>query len=311
MDNSTNPPYFNLTMFFNIGQSYNLAFVLFFILYLSIVFANVIIIVVTARENALHEPMYIFIMCLAVNSLYGSAGFFLRFLRDLLSSSHLISRPECFVQIYVIYTYGSFELSFLSVMAYDRYVAVCQPLHYHNKITKKTVILLIGLAVTIPAIIVTPFVYLSSTLPLCGNAIPKVFCANWLVVKLSCVPTGLSDLFGMLVTTPVVFLPFVFVLYTYGRIFLICRKRTSDFKRKVVQSCLPHIITFVNYSINFFCDVALSRIDLESLNPYIAVILSLEFVVIPPLVNPLVYGLKLPEIRKCILRMFQNPEKKV
>uniref|UniRef100_H3CQ34 G-protein coupled receptors family 1 profile domain-containing protein n=1 Tax=Tetraodon nigroviridis TaxID=99883 RepID=H3CQ34_TETNG len=196
-------------------QSRYLAFVLFFILYLFIVFANVIIIVVTARENALHEPMYIFIMCLAVNSLYGSAGFFFRFLRDLLSSSHLISRSECFTQIYVIYTYGSFELSFLSVMAYDRYVAVCQPLHYHNKIRTRAVILLIALAVTIPAISVTPFVYLSSTLPLCGNAIPKVFCANWYVVKLSCVPTGLNDLVGMVLTTPVIFLPFVFVLYTY------------------------------------------------------------------------------------------------
>ncbi|CAF97196.1 unnamed protein product, partial [Tetraodon nigroviridis] len=196
-------------------QSRYLAFVLFFILYLFIVFANVIIIVVTARENALHEPMYIFIMCLAVNSLYGSAGFFLRFLRDLLSSSHLISRPECFVQIYVIYTYASYEFTFLSVMAYDRYVAVCQPLHYHNKITKRAVILLIAVAVTFPVSSVASCVYLSSTLPLCGNAIPKVFCANWPVVKLSCVSTGLNNLVGMLLTTTTIFLPLLFVLYTY------------------------------------------------------------------------------------------------
>lgn len=309
MDNITSPPYFNLTMFFNIGQSRYLAFVLCFILYVSIVFANVIIIVVTARENALHKPMYIFIMCLAVNSLYGSAGFFFRFLKDLLSSSHLISRSGCFAQIYVIYTYASYELTLLSIMAYDRYVAVCQPLHYHIKITKRSVILSIALAVIFPAFSIGFCVYLSSMLPLCGNAIPKVFCANWPVVKLSCVPTGINNLIGMLVTTTTAFLPLVFVLYTYGRIFLICRNRSSDFKKKVVQSCLPHIITFVNYSITVFCDVALSRIDLESLNPFLAVILSLEFVVIPPLVNPLVYGLKLPEIRKCILRMFHNPQK--
>lgn len=307
MDNITSP-YFNLTMFFNIGHYRYLAFVLCFILYAFIVFANVIIIVVIARENALHEPMYIFIMCLAANSLYGSAGFFFRFLKDLLSSTHLISRPGCFTQIYVIYTYASYELTLLSIMAYDRYVAVCQPLHYHSKITKRSVMLLIALASIYPAFSVAACVYLSSMLPLCGNVIPKVFCANWPVVKLSCVPTWINNLIGMFVSVTTVFLPLAFVLYTYGRIFLICRKRSSEFKSKVVHSCLPHIITFVNYSITVFCDVALSRIDLESLNPFIAVVLSLEFVVIPPLVNPLVYGLKLPEIRKCILRTFQNPK---
>lgn len=306
MDNFTTPPYFNLTMFFNIGHYRYFAFVLCFILYAFIVFANVIIIVVISRENALHEPMYIFIMCLSVNSLYGSAGFFFRFLKDLLSSTHLISRSGCFAQIYVIYTYASYELTLLSIMAYDRYVAVCQPLHYHNKITKRSVMLLILLASLYPAFSVAACVYLSSMLPLCGNAIPKVFCANWPVVKLSCVPTWLNNLIGMLVSVTTVFLPLAFVLYTYGRIFFICRKCSSDFKSKVVHSCLPHIITFVNYSVTVFCDVALSRIDLESLNPFIAVVLSLEFVVIPPLVNPLVYGLKLPEIRKCILRMFHN-----
>lgn len=310
MDNITNPPYFNLTMFLNIGQARYLSFVLFFIWYVFIVFANVLIIVVIARENALHQPMYTFIMCLSVNSLYGSAGFFFKFLKDLLSSPpHLISRPACFAQIYVIYTYASYELTLLGIMAYDRYVAVCQPLHYHNKVTKRLVMLLIASAFIYPAFSVASCVYLASMLPLCGNAIPKVFCANWPVVKLSCVPTGINNHVGMFVSTTTVFLPLVFVLYTYGRIILICRKRSSEFRMKVVHGCLPHIITFVNYSITVFCDVALSRIDLESLNPFIAVILSLEFVVIPPFINPLVYGLKLPEIRKSILKTFHHPTK--
>ena len=309
MDNITSPAYFNLTMFLNLGQSRYVAFLVCFILYVFIVFANVIIIVVIVRENALHGPMYMFIMCLAVNSLYGSAGFYFRFLKDLVSSSHLISRSGCFTQIYVIYTYASNELTLLSIMAYDRYVAVCHPLHYHSKITKRSVILLIALALIYPAFSVASCVYLSATLPLCGNAIPKVYCANWSVVKLSCVSTGINNLIGMIVSIITVFLPLVFVLYTYGRIFLICRKGLSDYKNKVVQSCLPHIITFVNYSITVFCVLVLGRIDLESLNPLIAVILSLEFVVIPPVVNPLVYGLKLPEIRKCILRMFHMPQK--
>ncbi|KAM7380802.1 hypothetical protein PAMP_004075 [Pampus punctatissimus] len=303
MENSSYPLYFNLTMFVNIGNYRYLTFVLCFLLYTVIISANLIIIVVISREKTLHEPMYIFILCLSINSLYGSAGFFIRFLRDLLSDTHLISRPACFTQIYVIYTYASYELTILGIMAYDRYVAVCQPLHYHNKITPKVVSKLIAFAWIYPGFSVSSCVYLSSRLPLCGNKIPKVFCSNWPVVKLSCVTTVINNLVGMFASVSTVFLPLGFVLYTYARIFHLCRNRSSEFKAKVIQSCLPHIITFVNYSITGFCDVALSRIDLEELNPFLAVTLSLEFVVIPPILNPLVYGLKLPEIRKLMLRM--------
>ncbi|XP_049904988.1 olfactory receptor 6N1-like [Epinephelus moara] len=303
MENSTNPPYFNLTVFVNMGNYRYLTFVLCLLLYASIISANLVVIVVISREKTLHEPMYIFIMCLSINSLYGSAGFFFRFLADLLSDTHLIPRPACLIQIYVIYTYASFELTLLGITAYDRYVAVCQPLHYHSKMTSKMVSKLVAFACIYPLLSVAVCVYMASRLPLCGNKIPKVYCANWPVVKLSCVSTVINNLVGMIVSVTTVFLPLAFVLYTYARIFLICRKRSSEFKSKVIQSCLPHIITFVNYSITVFCDVALSRINLEEINPFLAVILSLEFVVIPPIVNPLVYGLKLPEIRKCISSM--------
>ncbi|KAM4557768.1 olfactory receptor 4B13-like [Odontesthes bonariensis] len=312
MKNISNTSYFNLTMFVNIGNYCYPTFVVCFLVFAFIISANLVIIVVISREKGLHEPMYIFIMCLLLNSLYGSAGFFLRFLRDLLSDTHLISRPACFTQIYVIYSYASNELTILSIMAYDRYVAVCQPLHYHNKMSSRMVTQLLALAWIYPAFPVLTCVYLASRLPLCGNKIPKVFCANWPVVKLSCVPTVLNNLVGMFATIITVFLPLAFVLYTYVRILLVCRKHSSEFKRKVMQSCLPHIVTFVNYSIAGFCDVALSRINLEELNPFVAVILSLEFVVIPPILNPLVYGLKLPEIRKPILRMLlcSNPKQR-
>ncbi|XP_059198313.1 olfactory receptor 6N2-like [Centropristis striata] len=309
--NSSNPPYFNLTMFVSIGNYRYLTFVLCLLLYAFIIMANLVIIVVIAREKSLHEPMYIFIVCLSINSLYGSAGFFFRFLRDLLSDTHLIPRSACFLQTYAIYTYASYELTLLGIMAYDRYVAVCQPLHYHSKITSKLVSKLVAFAWIYPAFSVALCVYLASRLPLCGNKIPKVFCANWPIVKLSCINTTINNLIGMLVSTSTVFLPLAFVLYTYIRIILVCRKRSAEFKSKVIQSCLPHIITFVNYSITVFCDVALSRMNLEELNPFLAIFLSLEFVVIPPIVNPLVYGLKLPEIRKCIFSMlsFSKPVK--
>lgn len=180
-----------------------------------------------------------------------------------------ISRPACFTQIYVIYTYASYELTILGIMAYDRYVAICHPLHYHRKITSKTALKLAALAWSFPAFGLITCISLSARLPLCGNEIQKVFCANWNVVKLSCVNTVVNNTFGMLLTITTAFLPLFFVLYTYLRIVVVCWKTSAEFKGKVLQSCLPHVVSFVIYSITGFCDIALSRYNLEEINPFV------------------------------------------
>ncbi|KAM3608183.1 uncharacterized protein V6R79_020552 [Siganus canaliculatus] len=304
MENGSSSFYFNLTMFVNIGLYRYPAFMFCLLLYCFIVSANLVIILVIFRERTLHEPMYIFIAFLSVNSLYGSSGVFPRLLLDLLSDTHLISRPACFTQIYVIYTYASYELTILGIIAYDRYVAVCRPLHYHRKMTSKAVLKLAALAWILPACGLMACISLSARLPLCGNEIQKIFCANWNVVKLSCSATVVNNIYGMLLTIFTVFVPLFYVLYTYLRILVMCWKSSAEFKGKVFQTCLPHIVSFVIYSITAFCDIALSRYNIEEINPFVAVILSLEFVVIPPVLNPLVYGLKLPEIRRHISKMF-------
>ncbi|KAM9346875.1 olfactory receptor 51E1-like [Symphorus nematophorus] len=304
MENSTVPFYFNLTMFVNIGHYRYPAFAFCLLLYSFIISANLVIILVTSRERTLHEPMYMFIALLSANSLYGSTGFFPRFLMDLLSDTHLMSRPACFTQIYVIYTYASYEMTILGIIAYDRYVAVCHPLHYHSKITSKTVLKLAAVALIFPAFADVLCISLSFRLPSCGNTIQKVFCANWNVLKLSCVSTVVNNIYGMLLTISTVFFPLFYVLYTYLRIIIVCWKSSAEFRGKVFQSCLPHVVSFVMYSIIAFCDISLSRYNIEEINPLVAIILSLEFVIIPPVLNPLVYGLKLPEIRKHIFKMF-------
>uniref|UniRef100_A0A3Q3N1V4 Olfactory receptor n=1 Tax=Mastacembelus armatus TaxID=205130 RepID=A0A3Q3N1V4_9TELE len=308
MENRTCSFYFNLTMFINIGYYRFPAFVFCLLLYIFIVVANLLIILIISCERTLHGPMYIFIAFLSFNSLYGSSGFFPRFLMDLLSDTHLISRPLCFTQIYVIYTYASYEVTILSVMAYDRYVAVCHPLHYHRKMTSKTmtsrtVCKLAAFACICPTFSVGLCLYLAIRLPLCGNNIEKIYCAMWSVAKLSCVTTIVNNIVGLIVTATEVILPLIYVLYTYFRIILVCRKSSSAFRSKVFQTCLPHTMTFVIYFVSVFCDIFLSRVNLEKLNPLYSVIVSLEFVMIPPLLNPLVYGLKLPEIRKNIFKM--------
>ncbi|XP_034093461.1 olfactory receptor 51L1-like [Gymnodraco acuticeps] len=241
-----------------------------------------VIILAVFLEKSLHQPMYIFISCLCVNSLYGSAGFFPRFLQDIVSDSHLVSRPLCFIQVYVIYTYASYELTILTIMAYDRFIAICQPLHYHSKMTFKWVQVLVLVAVFYPVFTIGFCLYLTVRLPLCGNKLNRMFCSNWPVVQLSCVDTTLNNIAGQFVVVTAIFIPIFFVLYTYLRILLVCSRRSSEFRGKALQTCLPHIISFLTYSISLFLEVSLSRLEAGQLNPSIAVILSLAYLIIPP-----------------------------
>ncbi|XP_047457985.1 olfactory receptor 10T2-like [Mugil cephalus] len=313
MENTTFPFYFNLTLFGNIGHYRFLAFSFCLLLYCFIISANLLMIFVIFRQRTLHEPMYMFIALLCMNSLYGSSGFFPRFLMDLLSDTHLITHTACFTQLYVIYTYACCEITILSIMAYDRYVAVCHPLHYHRKMTRKTVYGLAIFAWVYPTCNLTITVYMVVRLPLCGNNIERVYCATWNIVKLSCVTTSANNIASTLRVMSVPFVPLLgFILFSYMRIVWACWKKSSAVRGKVVQSCLPHIISFVTYCITASIDSALSRQDIKDTNSFLAVILSLEFVVVPPVMNPLVYGLKLPEIKRHVLRILHlKPKAKI
>ncbi|XP_067371941.1 olfactory receptor 10J5-like [Channa argus] len=299
-NNSVTPSYFEFTLFSDYGSLRSLFFSLCLLIYMTIISANVVIILTVCLDKSLHQPMYIFICCLCLNSLYGSAGFFPRFLMDLLSDTHFISRPFCFIQMYVIHTYKTQELNVLTVMAYDRFVAICQPLHYHSKMTFRTVLFLLILSVLYPVCMLTHFMYQSSNLPLCGYKLHRIFCTTWSVVQLFCVEIPGNSITGQVIAVTTIFIPLFFVLYTYLRILIVCRKSLSEFRGKVLQTCLPHIVTFVNYCFSVFIDVLLNQYKVDEVNPLVIVVLSLEFLIIPPITNPLVYGLKLPQIRGAI-----------
>ncbi|KAK2840446.1 hypothetical protein Q5P01_014186 [Channa striata] len=298
---SVTSSYFEFALFSDCGSLKYVFFSVCLLIYMTIISANVVIILTVCLEKSLHQPMYIFICCLSLNSLYGSAGFFPRFLMDILSDTHYISRPLCFTQIYVIHTYKGHEMSLLTVMAYDRFVAICHPLHYHSKMTFRKVLYLLIFAVLYPLSIFCYFFYLTISLHLCGNIL-HMFCTNWSVVQLSCVDKPINSIAGQLLAVIYVLIPLLFVLYTYLRILLVCRRSSSEFRGKALQTCLPHIVTFGNFCITVFCEISLSLYKVDEVNPFVFVFLSLEFLIIPPISNPLVYGLNLPQIRGVIVK---------
>nr|XP_014352379.1 PREDICTED: olfactory receptor 51E1-like [Latimeria chalumnae] len=112
--------------------------------YLIILSLNLLLIVVIALEESLHKPMYILICNLAVNGVYGSTAFFPKLIADLLSDIHTISRAGCLTQVFFVHTTAGVEITILAVMAYDRFVCVCNPLRYTSIVTYSTLSKLIS-----------------------------------------------------------------------------------------------------------------------------------------------------------------------
>uniref|UniRef100_A0AAY5F6F9 G-protein coupled receptors family 1 profile domain-containing protein n=1 Tax=Electrophorus electricus TaxID=8005 RepID=A0AAY5F6F9_ELEEL len=258
MENGT---FFYFNMFEDMGHLRYFFFCLSFTIYCLILSFNMIIVFVIVLETALHQPMYILISCLSVNSLYGTAGLFPRLLSDLLSYSHTISRYACQVQAFVIYTYASYEYTILTLMAYDRFIAISKPLQYHSIITPRILAIMIVLACIFPLLSVGTGIILTAKLKLCGHELTKLYCSNWVIVKLSCMNTALNNIFGFVVLIITVLIPLSFILFSYIKILIICQRNSSEFRRKAYQTCLPHLVTFVNYSITTVCEVTFSRYE--------------------------------------------------
>ncbi|XP_051536029.1 olfactory receptor 51I2-like, partial [Myxocyprinus asiaticus] len=296
MDNGT----FYFMLFKDLGYIRYAFFSLGFIFYCVVIYFNVLIILAVFLERTLHQPMYILISCLSINSVYGTAGFFPRLLADLLSDTHTISREACLLQSVVIYTYAAYELTILMLMAFDRLVAISKPLQYHNIFTPRFLTILIILNWMCPMISIGIAAILTARLTICGNKLLKVYCHNYEIVKLSCVNNTIINMYGLIVTVTNVFFPLTFIIYSYVKILIICQRSSREIKSKAYQTCIPHIVILLNFSIAIFCELTLSRFVNGELPLGLTVVLSLEFLIVPPFVNPLVYGLNFPDIRKKI-----------
>ncbi|XP_077063474.1 olfactory receptor 51I2-like [Siphateles boraxobius] len=305
MENGT---YFYFMLFENLGYIRYAFFGLGFTLYCAIILFNVLIMLAIFLERTLHKPMYILISCLSFNSVFGTAGFFPRALTDLLSDTHSISLEACVLQSFVIFTYAANEYTLLMLMAFDRFAAISKPLQYHNIITPRFLIVSVGINMAYPIILLSINGLLSTKLRMCGNKLFKVYCHNYEVVKLSCESTIINNIIGMLILITTAVIPLSLILYSYVKIIIVCQGSSSQFKGKAYKTCIPHIVVLLNFSMAVISDVTLSRVVTLELPIWLTVLLSLEFLIIPPILNPLVYALNLPDIRKKIICLI-NPSR--
>ncbi|XP_066556343.1 olfactory receptor 52J3-like [Amia ocellicauda] len=274
------------------------------LVYLFICLFNLTLIITIFIEKTLHEPMYIFLCNLCINGLYGTVGLYPKLLSDFLSDSHVISYAECLTQAYVIYTSVLSEFTILTVMAYDRYVAICKPLQYHSIITARTVSKFLLISWILPFCETTTAILLTIRLPLCGSHIDKLYCDNWSIVKLSCVDTTVNNIYGYILLL-IHICQALFIVYSYFHIVRACVKSSEEMS-KFMQTCFPHLTSLISFTITILFDILYSRYGSRNMPQGLRNFLAVEFLVIPPLLNPFIYGLKLSQIRRRVMLVFSR-----
>ncbi|XP_037542056.1 putative gustatory receptor clone PTE01 [Nematolebias whitei] len=269
--------------------------------YSAILFVNVALIFTVILEEKLHKPMYIFLCNLCFNSLYGTAAFHPKFLFDLLANTHVISYVGCLLQVFFIYSYASTDFSILAVMAYDRYLAICRPLEYHVIMTKQWVVFLVCFSRLVPMICQSILVILTATLTLCGSHIDKLYCDNWSVLMLSCHSTMSNNIVGYCVIL-LYFLHAVYIMCSYVQLVKFSLKY-QDCRKKFLQTCTPHLFCLVNVTAALLFDLMYARYGSKYLEQSLKNFMAIQFLIIPPLLNPIIYGLNLTEVRRSFLRL--------
>ncbi|XP_019933688.1 olfactory receptor 4S1-like [Paralichthys olivaceus] len=269
--------------------------------YLFTIFVNVTLIATVCVEKTLHEPIYIFLCNLCMNGICGASSFYPKLLHDLLADSHVISYLGCMMQMFVAYSYMFCEFTSLTVMAYDRYLAICRPLQYRALMTPQKVAQLLLLTWCFTLLESMVGMVLTTRLQLCGRNLDKLFCTNWDVVKLSCGgDTLVNNVYGFVLMLSHVTQTGL-ILVSYAHLVRASLRSRSD-RRKFVQTCLPHLVTLLVFTLSTVFDVMYSRYGSGSAPQALRNALAAECLVIPPLINPMIYGIKLQHIRTRILR---------
>ncbi|XP_067465253.1 olfactory receptor 52Z1P-like [Thunnus thynnus] len=310
MKNSSEVTSFTLSDFYGMDDLKPIYFCVFLIIYITIVAENVVLIGVIYCEKTLHEPMYLLLCNLAVNGLYGSTALLPAVLINVVSHSHEIALPFCQTQIYTIHTYAITEFTILAVMSYDRYVAICYPLTYHT-IMLHRVVKLIVFTWLYPMLAFLIVFILTLQLRFCERTIEKVYCINYLLVKLACTDTSIVNIVGLLSVALYTLPQLIMIFYSYALILRICILSFSKSKLKALRTCTPHLLAIINYSIGCFFEIAQSRFNTSGLPYHTKLFLSMYFLIFPPLLNPAIYGLSIQVIRLRLFRLFSRKDRKV
>ncbi|XP_068521726.1 olfactory receptor 14C36-like [Anas acuta] len=312
MSNSSFPNEFLLLAFADTRELQLLHFGLFLGIYLAALLGNGLILTAIACNHRLHTPMYFFLLNLALIDMGSISTTVPKAMVNSLWDRTTISYAGCATQVFMFVVFVTAEFSLLTIMAYDRYIAICKPLHYGTIMDSRTCV---NMAVaTWGSTFLYAVLHTANTfsLPLCqGNALDQFFCEIPQILKVSCTDVYLREAGLVVVSVCLAFGCFVFLVLSYVQIFrAVLRIPSEQGRHKAFSTCLPHLAVVSLFISNIvFAYLKPPFKSSSSLNLLLAVLYS----VVPPAVNPLIYSMRNKElmdaVRKLIWGMFFSTHK--
>uniref|UniRef100_A0A8B9R6N3 Olfactory receptor n=1 Tax=Anas platyrhynchos TaxID=8839 RepID=A0A8B9R6N3_ANAPL len=302
MPNISSVSEFLLLAFADTRELQLLHFALFLGIYLAAVLGNGLILTAVACDHRLHTPMYFFLLNLALLDVGCISTTLPKAMANALWDTRAISYQGCAAQVFFFLFFIAAEYSILTVMAYDRYIAICKPLHYGSLLGSRACAQMAAAAWGsgfLNAVLHTTNTF---SLPLCqGNAVNQFFCEVPHILKLSCSDSYLREDGAVLFSIFLAFGCFVFIVVSYVQIFrAVLRMPSEQGRHKAFSTCLPHLaVVSMFISTGIFSYLKPPSISSPSLDLVVALLYSL----LPPALNPLIYSMRNQEVKDAVRKL--------
>ncbi|XP_050183389.1 olfactory receptor 10A4-like [Myiozetetes cayanensis] len=300
--NHTVVTYFQFLPFSSIPEIQASLFCLLLFMYLSTLAGNILIITITIVDAALHSPMYFFLKNFSFLEIGYTTSTIPKMLVNFLTKRKNVSFLGCATQMYAFSLLGITECCLLAAMAYDRYVAICRPLHYMTMMSWNMCFLLSTmswLTAVLVTLVQTTFIF---TLPYCGpNGINHFFCDLLPLLKLACVPTYKNEITTYIIAVLFIMVPFLFIVVSYVQILHTAFKIPSaKGKRKAFSTCFSHLVVVTRFYGSGTVTYLRPKASYSSSSNKL---LSLSYMLMSPMLNPLIYSLRNKEVKQAFKRL--------
>ncbi|XP_066841075.1 olfactory receptor 14J1-like [Anser cygnoides] len=302
MPNSSSVSEFLLLAFADTRELQLLHFALFLGIYLAALLGNGLILTAVACDHRLHTPMYFFLLNLALLDLGCISTTLPKAMANALWDTRAISYQGCAAQVFLFVFLILSEFYVLTIMAYDRYAAICKPLHYGSLVGSRACAQMAAAAWGSGFLNVVLHTATTFSLPLCqGNAVDQFFCEIPQILKLSCSDTYLREVGALVFTLSLVFFCFLYIVLSYVQIFrAVLRMPSEKGWHKLLSMCLPHLaVVSLFVSTAMFAYLTPPSISSPSLDLVFAFLYSM----VPPAVNPLIYSMRNQELRNALRKL--------
>ncbi|XP_053872049.1 olfactory receptor 52M1-like [Malaclemys terrapin pileata] len=279
----------------------------FFTMYAIAIFGNFAILFIMKREPSLHGPMYYFLCMLATTDLVVSTSTLPKMLSIFWFSSREIDFSACLTQMYFFHCFSAMESGIFVAMAFDRYVAICNPLR-HSTILTNPVVAKIGLAVVLRGImLILPHPVLARRWPYCRtNIISHTYCEHMAVVNLACADIRISSYYGLFVVFSVIGLDVFFIAVSYIQILrAISILPTKDAQLKTFGTCISHLCVILAFYIPGLFSFLTHRFG-HNVPLHFHILIANVYLLVPPMLHPIIYGVRTKQIRDRLLQLFTH-----